>query len=72
MGKRQKKADDKVRFQKEFTAANTAIRKRQVEIDRLEHEISSRVNEAYGLTDDDEELLRRTAPPRSPVSKGKQ
>ena len=36
----------------------------------LEHEISQRVNTAYGLTDDEVRLMWQTAPPRMPTPPG--
>ncbi|HSJ52490.1 MAG TPA: hypothetical protein VLC52_01985 [Anaerolineae bacterium] len=42
------------------------IRAGQAEVHRLEADVAALVNEAYGLTADDVDLMWRTAPPRMP------
>lgn len=44
----------------------TPAQHREAEIRKLEQGLSDRVNQAYRLTDEDIELLWRTAPPRMP------
>ena len=41
---------------------------RLAEASRLENELSRLVNQAYGLTQEDERLMWATAPPRMPVA----
>jgi hypothetical protein len=48
----------------------TPVRQRQAEALGLERRLADLVNQAYGLTPEDVELLWRTAPPRMPVGKG--
>jgi len=45
------------------------VRQRQAEALGLERRLADLVNQAYGLTPEDVELLWRTAPPRMPVGK---
>lgn len=40
-----------------------------IEAVQLEHRLSDLVNEAYGLTPGEVELMWQTAPPRMPISK---
>jgi hypothetical protein len=40
-----------------------------IEAVQLEHQLSDLVNEAYGLTPEEVELMWQTAPPRMPISK---
>jgi hypothetical protein len=40
-----------------------------IEAVQLEHQLSDPVNEAYGLTPEEVELMWQTAPPRMPISK---
>ena len=47
----------------------TPVRQRQAEALGLERRLADLVNQAYGLTPEDVELLWRTAPPRMPVGK---
>ena len=42
---------------------------RNREILQLEHQISDLVNQAYGLTPEDIDLMWRTAPPRMPIQR---
>ena len=53
-----------------FEEQATPVRERAVEAVRLERRVAARVNEAYGLTADDVDLMWRTAPPRMPVGRG--
>jgi type I restriction-modification system DNA methylase subunit len=45
------------------------IQARNAEATRLEHRLSDRVNQAYGLTPDEIDLMWKTAPPRMPISR---
>jgi hypothetical protein len=45
------------------------IQQRQAEALRLERRLADLVNQAYGLTPEDADLLWRTAPPRMPVGR---
>lgn len=45
------------------------IQTRNREILQLEHQISDLVNQAYGLTPEDIDLMWRTAPPRMPIQR---
>jgi hypothetical protein len=47
----------------------TPVRQRQAEALGLKRRLADLVNQAYGLTTEDVELLWRTAPPRMPVGK---
>jgi hypothetical protein len=46
------------------------VQQRQAEAQTLERRLADLVNQAYGLTPEVVELLRRTAPPRMPVGPG--
>lgn len=46
------------------------VQERQVEALRLEWRLADLVNQAYGLTPEEVDLLWRTAPPRMPVGRG--
>ena len=50
-------------------ATATPVRQRQAAALGLERRLADLVNQAYGLTPEDVELLWRTAPPRMPVGK---
>jgi hypothetical protein len=52
-----------------FEEQAAPVRERAVEAVRLERRVAARVNEAYGLTADDVDLMWRTAPPRMPVGR---
>jgi hypothetical protein len=45
------------------------VRTLRLEIDHLERRLADLVNEAYGLTPEEEALLWQTAPPRMPIAK---
>ena len=45
----------------------TPVQQRQAEALKLERRLANLVNQAYGLTPEEVELLWRTAPPRMPV-----
>jgi len=46
-----------------------AIQTRNAEATRLEHQLSDLVNQAYGLTPEEIDLMWKTAPPRMPISR---
>jgi len=46
-----------------------AIQNRNAEATRLEHQLSELVNQAYGLTPEEIDLMWKTAPPRMPISR---
>jgi len=46
-----------------------AIQTRNAEATRLEHQLSELVNQAYGLTPEEIDLMWKTAPPRMPISR---
>jgi hypothetical protein len=48
------------------------IQSRNREILQLEHQVSDLVNQAYGLTPEDIDLMWRTAPPRMPIQRNTQ
>jgi hypothetical protein len=48
------------------------IQNRNREILQLEHQVSDLVNQAYGLTPEDIDLMWRTAPPRMPIQRNTQ
>ena len=48
----------------------TPVQQRQAEALKLERRLADLVNQAYGLTPEEVELLWRTAPPRMPVGPG--
>ena len=50
-----------------YTEQATPIQQRQIEALTLERGLADLVNQAYGLTPDEVELLWRTAPPQMPV-----
>lgn len=50
-----------------YTAYATPVQERRAEALRLEHRLSDLVNRAYGLTDEEVELMWKTAPPRMPI-----
>jgi hypothetical protein len=52
-----------------FAEQATPVRERAAEAVRLERRVAARVNEAYGLTPEDVDLMWRTAPPRMPVGR---
>ena len=47
----------------------TPVQQRQAEALRLERRLADLVNQAYGLTPEEIDLLWRTAPPRMPVGR---
>lgn len=53
-----------------FSEQATPVKERVVEAVALERRIAKRVNEAYGLTAEDVDLMWRTALPRMPVGRG--
>lgn len=55
------------RLRDEFDHVVTPLREGAREALRLEAEVSNLVNEAYGLTPEEVDLLWRTAPPRMPL-----
>jgi hypothetical protein len=52
-----------------YTEQATPVRERKAEALRLERRLAALVNQAYGLTFEEVELLWRTAPPRMPVGR---
>ncbi len=52
----------------EHAASISPMAARLAEAARLERELSSLVNRAYGLTPEQERLMWATAPPRMPIS----
>ena len=48
-----------------------AIQTRKNEALQLEHRLSDLVNQAYGLTAEEIDLMWKTAPPRMPISRHK-
>ena len=56
------------RLRMSFTVVEYALNSRREEM-RLEHRISDLVNQAYGLTPEDIDLMWKTAPPRMPFSR---
>ena len=57
-------------LREEYTRTVEPLRALAAEAVGLEHEISQRVNTAYGLTDDEVRLMWQTAPPRMPTPPG--
>ena len=53
----------------EYAATIEPVRRRLAEAAGLEVRLSDLVNAAYGLTEEEVELLWRTAPPRMPISR---
>jgi hypothetical protein len=53
----------------EHAATVAPVATRLAEGARLENELSRLVNQAYGLTPEDERLMWATAPPRMPVAR---
>jgi len=60
-------AAEQSRLREAFTESRARIRELRREICRLEIELHHRVFDLYGLTREEIELLRRTAPPRDPL-----
>jgi hypothetical protein len=52
-----------------YTEQATPAQQRQVEAQRLERRLAALVNDAYGLTPAEVDLLWQTAPPRMPVGR---
>jgi hypothetical protein len=52
----------------EHAATIARVTARLAEPSRLENELSRLVNQAYGLTPEDERLMWATAPPRMPIT----
>jgi hypothetical protein len=50
-----------------YTEQGAPVRQRQAEALKLERRLADPVNQAYGLTPEEVELMWRTAPPRMPV-----
>ena len=61
-------AADIKRFKGEYAATVKPAAKARERALKLEQELSALVNEAYGLTDADVDLMWRTAPPRMPYN----
>jgi hypothetical protein len=55
------------RLREEFETAAAALQALVRRANQLEREVAALVNEAYGLSPDEIELLWRTAPPRMPI-----
>ena len=55
-------------LREEYAATVEPMRQRLAEAAELERQLSSLVNEAYGLTEEEVDLMWRTAPPRMPVA----
>jgi len=44
------------------------IQTRAIEAQKLEHQLSDLINQAYGLTPEEIDLMWKTAPPRMPIN----
>jgi len=55
-------------LREQFAGYSTAIRVSESERDKIEHRLSDLVNQAYGLTPEEIDLMWRTAPPRMPIA----
>jgi len=44
------------------------IQTRAIEAQKLEHQLSDLINQAYGLTPEEIDLMWKTAPPRMPIA----
>ena len=53
----------------EYTATIEPMRRRMKEAAGLEGRLSGLVNAAYGLTEEEVDLMWRTAPPRMPIAR---
>ena len=52
-----------------YSEQATPVQQRQAEAQKLERRLADLVNQAYGLTPEEVDLLWRTAPPRMPVGR---
>ncbi len=56
-------------LRKEYTTTIEPARTLAAEALKLEHQINDLVNQAYGLTPEEIDLMWKTAPPRMPISR---